>query len=127
MYVQDYGAPVGWRLALSNPASISAIVTQNGNGYEAGFAQAFWRPVREYWHDQNPQSEAAVRQALALDAIRRAGQGRGVGDPQLWPRGEGLRSIERLAAVDRKTVRRYVAAALECGVARVGGEGSATS
>jgi pimeloyl-ACP methyl ester carboxylesterase len=70
MYVQDYGAPVGWRLALSNPDSISAIITQNGNGYEAGFTQTFWKPVREYWQDQNPQSEAAVRQALTLEAIK---------------------------------------------------------
>lgn len=70
IYVQDYGAPVGWRLALANPESISAIISQNGNGYEAGFTQAFWKPVREYWHDQNPGTEAAVRQALTLDAIR---------------------------------------------------------
>jgi pimeloyl-ACP methyl ester carboxylesterase len=70
MYVHDYGAPVGWRLALSNPGSITAIITQNGNGYEAGFGQAFWKPVREYWHDRNPHTEAAVRQALTLDAIR---------------------------------------------------------
>lgn len=70
MYVQDYGAPIGWRLALVDPESISAIITQNGNGYEAGFAQAFWKPVREYWHDQNPETEAAIRQALTLDAIR---------------------------------------------------------
>src|SRR5262245_16835918 len=70
MYVQDYGAPVGWRLALGNPQSITAIITQNGNGYEAGFAQAFWKPVRQYWHDQNPQTEAALRQALTLDAIK---------------------------------------------------------
>src|SRR5262245_30641956 len=70
MYVQDYGAPVGWRLALGSPESISAIITQNGNGYEAGFSQAFWKPVREYWHDQNARTEAAVRQALTLDAIR---------------------------------------------------------
>src|SRR5262249_36544450 len=64
MYVHDYGAPVGWRLALGNPESVTAIITQNGNGYEAGFEQAFWKPVREYWHDQNPQTEAAIRQAL---------------------------------------------------------------
>jgi pimeloyl-ACP methyl ester carboxylesterase len=70
MYVQDYGAPVGWRLALANPEAITAIITQNGNGYEAGFAQTFWIPVRAYWHDQNPQNEVAVRQALTLDAIR---------------------------------------------------------
>jgi pimeloyl-ACP methyl ester carboxylesterase len=70
MYVQDCGAPVGWRLALANPESIAAIITQNGNGYEAGFVDAFWEPVREYWHDQNPETEAALRQALTLDAIR---------------------------------------------------------
>jgi len=70
MYVQDYGAPVGWRLALNNPAAISAIISQNGNGYEAGFVEEFWKPVREYWQDQNPQTEAPIRQALTLDTIR---------------------------------------------------------
>jgi pimeloyl-ACP methyl ester carboxylesterase len=70
MYVQDYGAPVGWRLALADPDAISAIITQNGNGYEAGFVDGFWTPVRQYWQDKNPQTETAVRQALTLDAIR---------------------------------------------------------
>jgi pimeloyl-ACP methyl ester carboxylesterase len=70
IYVHDYGAPVGWRLALAKPGAISAIITQNGNGYEAGFTRDFWKPVREYWQDKNHQTEAAVRQALTLDAIR---------------------------------------------------------
>jgi pimeloyl-ACP methyl ester carboxylesterase len=70
IYVQDYGAPIGWRLALHRPNAISAIVTQNGNGYEAGFAPAFWKPVREFWEDRNPDTEAALRGALSLDAIR---------------------------------------------------------
>jgi pimeloyl-ACP methyl ester carboxylesterase len=70
MYVQDYGAPVGWRLALANPAAVTAIITQNGNGYEAGFTEGFWKPVREYWQDPGPQAEAALRQALTLEAIR---------------------------------------------------------
>ncbi|HXW46661.1 MAG TPA: alpha/beta hydrolase [Streptosporangiaceae bacterium] len=70
MYVHDYGAPVGWRLALSDPAAVTAIATQNGNGYEAGFTEAFWKPVRDYWLEQNPQTEAALREALTLDAIR---------------------------------------------------------
>jgi pimeloyl-ACP methyl ester carboxylesterase len=70
MYVQDYGAPVGWRLALANPAAVTAIITQNGNGYEAGFAEGFWKPVREYWQDPGPQAETALRQALTLEAIR---------------------------------------------------------
>jgi len=70
MYVQDYGAPVGWRLALADPAAVTAIITQNGNGYEAGFTEAFWQPVREYWHDRNPRTEEAVRRALTLEAIQ---------------------------------------------------------
>src|SRR6266566_2423663 len=70
MYVQDYGAPVGWRLALADPEAITAIITQNGNGYEAGFVEDFWKPVREFWRDRTPQTEAAVRQALTLEAIR---------------------------------------------------------
>jgi pimeloyl-ACP methyl ester carboxylesterase len=70
MYVQDYGAPVGWRLALADPDAITAIITQNGNGYEAGFVEDFWKPVREFWQDRTPQTEAGVRQALTLDAIR---------------------------------------------------------
>jgi pimeloyl-ACP methyl ester carboxylesterase len=70
MYVHDYGAPVGWRLALADPGAVSAIITQNGNGYEAGFGEEFWKPVRAYWQDQNPQTEAPIRQALTLEAIR---------------------------------------------------------
>jgi pimeloyl-ACP methyl ester carboxylesterase len=70
MYVQDYGAPVGWRLALAAPDAITAVITQNGNGYEAGLVEDLWKPVREYWQDRNPQTEAAIRGALTLDAIR---------------------------------------------------------
>lgn len=70
MYVQDYGAPVGWRLALANPAAVTAIVSQNGNAYDVGFAEEFWRPVRAYWDQPTPEHEAALRQALTLEAIR---------------------------------------------------------
>jgi pimeloyl-ACP methyl ester carboxylesterase len=70
MHLHDYGAPVGWRLALSDPAAVTAIITQNGNGYEAGFVEGFWKTLREYWQEHSPQTEAAVRQALTLEAIR---------------------------------------------------------
>ncbi|MGY1855805.1 alpha/beta fold hydrolase [Modestobacter sp. SYSU DS0290] len=70
VYVQDYGAPVGWRLALRDPEAITAIVTQNGNGYDAGFVDGFWAPVWDYARDPNPATEAAIRTALSLDAIR---------------------------------------------------------
>jgi pimeloyl-ACP methyl ester carboxylesterase len=70
LYVQDYGAPVGWRLAIADPDAVTAVITQNGNAYEAGFAEEFWQPVREYWEDRNPRTEAGLRQALSLEAIR---------------------------------------------------------
>ncbi|PZG18107.1 alpha/beta fold hydrolase [Nonomuraea aridisoli] len=70
IYVQDYGAPIGWRLALNDPAAISAIITQNGNAYETGFVDAFWRTVWDYQREQTPQTEAAIREALTLDAIK---------------------------------------------------------
>jgi pimeloyl-ACP methyl ester carboxylesterase len=70
MYVQDYGAPVGWRLALGEPQAITAIITQNGNGYEAGFVESFWKPIRAFHQEQTPETEAGVRSALTLEATR---------------------------------------------------------
>lgn len=70
IYVQDYGAPIGWRLALRDPSSITAIITQNGNGYDAGFVDSFWKIVRAYQSEQTPETEGAVRRFLTLDATR---------------------------------------------------------
>ncbi len=70
IYVQDYGAPIGWRLALRDPSAITAIITQNGNGYDAGFVDTFWKVVRAYQTEQTPDTEAPVRQFLTLDATR---------------------------------------------------------
>jgi pimeloyl-ACP methyl ester carboxylesterase len=70
IYLQDYGAPIGWRLALRDPAAITAIITQNGNGYDAGFVESFWKVVRAYQSEQKADNEAAVRQFLTLDATR---------------------------------------------------------
>jgi pimeloyl-ACP methyl ester carboxylesterase len=70
MYVQDYGAPIGWRLALRDPGTITAIISQSGNGYDAGFVESFWKVVRAYQHEQTPGNEEAVRQFLTLEATR---------------------------------------------------------
>lgn len=70
IYVQDYGAPIGWRLAIRKPTAITAIITQNGNGYDAGFVESFWKVVWGYQNDPTPANEAAVRQFLTLDATR---------------------------------------------------------
>jgi pimeloyl-ACP methyl ester carboxylesterase len=70
LYVQDYGAPIGWRLALRSPSSITAIVTQNGNAYEAGLITEFWEPIMAYQRDQNRETEKGARWNLTLDATR---------------------------------------------------------
>lgn len=70
MYVQDYGAPVGWRLALGDPDAITAIVTQNGNGYDAGFVEDFWKTVWAYQKAPTPENEAPLRDFLSLEATR---------------------------------------------------------
>ena len=70
IYVQDYGAPIGWRLALRHPEAITAIVTQNGNGYDEGFVESFWSGVWAYQREQTPETEAGVRTALSIDGIK---------------------------------------------------------
>lgn len=70
LYVQDYGAPIGWRLALRNPAALTAVITQSGNAYEEGFVPEFWAPLWAYAADPGPSTEPAVRSAFELDAIR---------------------------------------------------------
>jgi pimeloyl-ACP methyl ester carboxylesterase len=70
VYVQDYGAPIGWRLALARPDAITAIITQNGNAYDAGFVEGFWETIWNYQREQTPQTEAAIRTALTLEATR---------------------------------------------------------
>jgi len=61
MYVMDYGAPVGYRLALKHPERVTALIVQNGNAYEEGL-KAFWDPIKAYWAD----GSAAHREALAV-------------------------------------------------------------
>jgi pimeloyl-ACP methyl ester carboxylesterase len=70
IYVQDYGAPIGWRLALNSPDAITAIITQNGNGYDVGFVDSFWTTVWDYQRAQTPATEAAIRTALTLETTR---------------------------------------------------------
>lgn len=70
IYVQDYGAPIGWRLALRDPEAITAIVSQNGNAYEEGFVDDFWDGVWAYTDDPNDENERALRHALSREAIR---------------------------------------------------------
>jgi pimeloyl-ACP methyl ester carboxylesterase len=69
IYIQDYGSPVGFRLFVKHPEKISAIITQNGNAYEAGLSPA-WQPFRDYWADKSPANEAKLRGFLTLDTTK---------------------------------------------------------
>jgi pimeloyl-ACP methyl ester carboxylesterase len=70
IYVQDYGAPIGWRLALREPSAITAVISQSGNAYDAGFVESFWKVVQAYQREQTPDTEAPIRQFLTLEATR---------------------------------------------------------
>jgi pimeloyl-ACP methyl ester carboxylesterase len=69
VYVQDYGAPIAWRLALSDPHSVEGVISQNGNAYEEGFVPEFWAPIWAYGRHPSPENEAALRPALGREAV----------------------------------------------------------
>jgi pimeloyl-ACP methyl ester carboxylesterase len=67
LYVMDYGAPVGFRLAAANPDRITAIVVQNGNAYDEGI-EAFWDPIRVYWETGAPEDREAIRPVTSIQS-----------------------------------------------------------
>jgi len=69
IYVFDYGAPVGLRLALAHPERITAIISQNGNAYEEGLSQG-WNPIQKYWKDPTAENRAALREFLKPEATK---------------------------------------------------------
>jgi pimeloyl-ACP methyl ester carboxylesterase len=70
IYIQDYGSPVGFRLATRRPQRIQTIITQNGNAYDEGLAPFWAEFLYPFWKDPNPANEAKVRQLLTLDATK---------------------------------------------------------
>jgi pimeloyl-ACP methyl ester carboxylesterase len=69
LYVQDYGAPVGYRLALAHPERVTALIVQNGNAYEEGLGD-FWKPLKAYWADHSREHRQALRAGLTLAATK---------------------------------------------------------
>jgi pimeloyl-ACP methyl ester carboxylesterase len=70
LYVQDYGAPVGFRLATRHPEQVAGLVVQNGNAYAEGLDNDFWKPLKAYWADRTEETAAPLRGFLTLDATR---------------------------------------------------------
>lgn len=69
MYVFDYGAPTGFRLALRRPERITAIISQNGNAYEEGLSDG-WNPIRTYWQDPSHANREALRTMLTHESTK---------------------------------------------------------
>jgi len=69
LYLMDYGAPVGFRLAMAHPERVDALIIQNGNAYDEGLLD-FWKPLKAYWAEQSSENADALRNLLTADATK---------------------------------------------------------
>lgn len=83
MYLQDYGAPIGFRLAVRHPGRIGALVIQNGNAYDEGLGE-FWRPLQAYWRDPSDSHREALTNFVRPEATK-------------WLYTHGVRQLERIS------------------------------
>jgi len=81
LYVFDYGAPTGFRLAMAHPERVTAIVSQNGNGYEEGLGDA-WDPIRKYWASPTANNRDILRQSVLTAGGTRWQYVHGVTNPE---------------------------------------------
>src|SRR5258708_34638160 len=84
LYVFDYGAPTGFRLAMAHPDRVAAIVSQNGNAYDEGLGDA-WGPIRKYWAEPTPENREVIRKKFLILEGTRWHYTHGVGDPEDVP------------------------------------------
>ncbi len=84
LYVQDYGAPIGYRIAAAHPERVSAIVVQNGNAYDEGLDNDFWVPAKKYWANKTEANGKPLRQLFEMPATK-------------WQYSEGYRDQTRIS------------------------------
>lgn len=84
LYLMDYGAPIGFRLAVKYPERVQSLIVQNGNAYEEGIANDFWQPVKAYWKDRSKENGDKVRSVLTLEATK-------------WQYTNGIRNVEAIS------------------------------
>ncbi|MBI1851814.1 MAG: alpha/beta hydrolase [Planctomycetes bacterium] len=84
LYVQDYGAPVGYRLAVKHPERITGLVVQNGNAYEEGIDNDFWKPLKAYWKDRTDENAEKLRGFLTIEGTK-------------WQYTHGVRNVEAIS------------------------------
>jgi pimeloyl-ACP methyl ester carboxylesterase len=84
LYLFDYGAPVGFRIAAKSPEKVETLIVQNGNAYDEGLQEEFWAPIKAYWKDRSPENEAGLRKLLTPEATK-------------WQYTEGARNADALS------------------------------
>ena len=83
LYVMDYGAPIGYRIAAKYPERVQSLIVQNGNAYEEGLRE-FWEPIEAYWHDRSPENAAKLEYLVTLEATK-------------WQYTNGVRDLEAIS------------------------------
>ena len=83
LYLMDYGAPVGFRLAVRHPERVESLIIQNGNAYDEGLRD-FWKPLKAYWKDRSSTNGDALRNLLTIEATK-------------WQYTHGVREVEKIS------------------------------
>ncbi|MBD2095759.1 alpha/beta hydrolase [Trichocoleus sp. FACHB-591] len=83
LYVMDYGAPIGYRIAAKYPEQVEALIVQNGNAYEEGLRE-FWDPIKAYWQERSPENADQLRPFFTLETTK-------------WQYTNGVRSLEAIS------------------------------
>jgi pimeloyl-ACP methyl ester carboxylesterase len=83
LYVMDYGAPIGYRIAAKYPERVQALIVQNGNAYEEGLRE-FWNPIKAYWQDRSPENAEKLKYLVTLEATK-------------WQYTNGVRNLEAIS------------------------------
>jgi len=83
LYVMDYGAPIGYRIAAKYPERVQALIVQNGNAYEEGLRE-FWEPIKAYWQDRSPENAEKLKYLVTLEATK-------------WQYTNGVRNLEAIS------------------------------
>lgn len=83
LYVMDYGAPIGYRIAAKYPERVEALIVQNGNAYEEGLRE-FWDPIKAYWQERSPENADKLKYLVTLEATK-------------WQYTNGVRNLEAIS------------------------------
>ncbi|HEY9604155.1 MAG TPA: alpha/beta hydrolase [Allocoleopsis sp.] len=83
LYVMDYGAPIGYRIAAKYPERVQALIVQNGNAYEEGLRE-FWEPIKAYWQERSPENAEKLKYLFTLEATK-------------WQYTNGVRNLEAIS------------------------------